>query len=233
MCYKVHTPLKEKLTEYLGPEKFTVRPYEHFFLADGFTMPFLPITAGEAPYMVQPGLWKLLPPWVKNEADARRYANTLNATCEDIFEKASYKHHIMRNRCLVWVDGFFEPHHSDPKTTIPYYIHSKDDNPLSLGGVYSNWVNQETGEIIKTFTIITTPANELMAQIHNEKRRMPLIIQPADRQKWLGELNKEEVIQMMAPLPDGLLDGYPVSGLVYSKRVDANVPEVLLLRKKA
>ncbi len=228
MCYKVHTPLKEKLIAYLGPGKFDVRPYEFYFHADGFTMPFLPVSTSETPNIVQPGIWKLLPQWVKNDVEARKYANTLNATAEEIFEKASYKNYITRNRCLVWVDGFFEPHHPDAKTTIPYYIYSADGNPFSLGGVYSNWVNQDTGEVIKTFSIITTPANELLGQIHNEKKRMPLIISPSDREKWLGPLSKEEIIQMMVPLPDGILAAYPVSGLVYNKRVDSNVPEVLL-----
>ena len=231
MCYKVHVPLKEKLQEYLAPYFIEVNGYEHYFHADGFNMPFLPITTSDAPKLVQTGIWKLIPHWVKTWDEAKKYGNTLNATSEDIFEKASYKSYITRNRCLVWIEGFFEPHHPEPDKTIPYYIHSKDGNPISLGGVYSNWVNQETGEVIKTFSIITTPANELLGQIHNAKKRMPLVIAPEDRDKWLGNLNKEEIVELMRALPDGTLDGYPVSGLIYNKRVDTNVPSVLLPRK--
>ena len=227
MCYKVHLPLQQKLRDYLIEHSFEVRDYEHYFHADGFNMPFLPITTSEAPKVVEVGIWKLIPHWVKTWEDAKKYANTLNATCEDIFEKASYKNYISRNRCLVWIEGFFEPNHPQPNVTIPYYIHAKDGNPISLGGVYSNWLNQETGEIIKTFSIITTPANELLSEIHNEKKRMPSIIALEDRQKWLGQLKKEEITALMRPLPDGRLAGYAVSGLIYNKRVDTNVPEVL------
>jgi len=228
MCYKVSTPKEEKLREYVEPLGLEVASYEHFYHADGFKMPYLPITASDAPKKIIPAMWKLIPHWVKTEADAKKYANTLNATCEDIFTKASYKSYISTNRCLLWVQGFFEPHHPSIKVTVPYYVHMKNDDPFTLGGVYSNWVNQETGEVIKTFSVITTEANTLMAEIHNEKKRMPLIIAPGDRDKWTGKLSKEEIEAMMVPLPDGDLEGYPVSNLVYKKGYNTNVPEIIM-----
>lgn len=230
MCYIVHVPKEDKLKRRLPARIGSVQPYKHYFAADGFTMPMLPVTASEAPDRVEAAMWKLLPPWVHTMADARKYANTLNAACESIFDKASYKHNIGQQRCLVWVEGFFEPHHPDGKTTVPYYLHQPDREPFSLGGVYSNWVNQETGELIKTFSIITTPANELLARIHNEGKRMPLVIPPQARDQWLGPLSQPQINELMVPLPDGLLEGYAVSGLVYNRRKDTNVPGVLLPR---
>jgi putative SOS response-associated peptidase YedK len=196
MCYKVSTPDKDQLEGYFQKQEinqgqlFTVNDFQHYYHADGFTMPFLPVTTSDQPRVVQPALWKLLPHWVKNEAEAKKYANTLNATCEAIFEKASFKPYIGRNRALLWINGFFEPHHPSAKVTVPYYIHSMDGNPFTLGCVYSNWLDQDTGELIKTFSIITTPANELLSQIHNDKKRMPLVIPPDQRQRWLSALTK-------------------------------------------
>ncbi len=228
MCYKIATPKQDILREYLVNQGISVKNYPHYYHADGFGNPLLPLTTSEAPNIVQPGMWKLLPHWVKTEADAKKYANTLNATSEDIFEKASFKPYVNKQRCLVWVEGFFEPHHPSAKVTVPYYIKMLDGNPISLGGVYSKWLNHDTGEVIITFTIITTPANELMSRIHNDKKRMPLIIAPGDRNRWLGKLSKEEITEMMHPLPDGMLNAYAVSNLVYKKGVDANIPEITL-----
>ena len=114
-----------------------------------------------------------------------------------------------------------------PMLTVPYFIRSIDSEPFTLGCVYSDWVNRETGEVIKTFSIITTPPNQLMGKIHNQGQRMSLVILPEDRDRWLGPLTKEEITDMMRPLPDGYLEGYPVSNLVYKKGVDANVPEAI------
>ncbi len=233
MCYKVHTPDKDQLEGYFQKQEvkqgqiFTVDEIPLFYHADGFTSPSLPITSIEQPNRVQLGVWKLIPHWVKTAPEAMKYANTLNATCEDIFDKASYKGYIGKNRCLLWVNGFFEPHHPAPKTTVPYYVHQLNGDPFTLGCVFSNWVDQETGEVLKTFSIITTAANELMSHIHNEKKRMPLIIKPENRERWLSPLTKDEIQALMQPLPDGILEGYPVSNIVYKKGVDANVPEVI------
>jgi hypothetical protein len=42
----------------------------------------------------------------------------------------------------------------------------------------------QCGEWIRTFAIITTDANELVAEIHD---RMPLILAPADYVRWLSD----------------------------------------------
>jgi putative SOS response-associated peptidase YedK len=234
MCYKVSTPTKDQLQGYFDKQEvkqgeiFTIEDYQHFFHADGFTRPYLPFTASESPRKVAPAQWKLLPFIVKTDKDAWAYANTLNARSEEVFTKFSFKSYIGKTRGLLWVSGFWEPCHPAPKVTVPYFVKAHNSEPFTLGCVYSNWVNQETGEITKTFSIITTPANDLLMQIHNEGQRMPLIITPENRDKWLGPLDQAGIIEMMKPLPDGYLQGYPVSNLVYKKGIDTNVPEVQL-----
>jgi putative SOS response-associated peptidase YedK len=191
-------------------------------------MPMLPLTTSEDQGAVKPAMWKLLPFWVKTMADAKKYANTLNATCEDIFEKASYKPYIQKYRALLWVNGFFEPHHPAPGITIPYYVSSINGDPFTLGCVYSNWTDQGTGEVITTFSVITAPANELMSQVHNDKKRMPVIIAPDLRDKWLGVLDRPGIVELMRPLPEGILQAHPVSNQLYKKGVNTNVPEIIL-----
>ena len=231
MCYKVSTPDKDQLEGYFQKQEvsasdlFTIDEFTNLYHADGFTRPLLPFTSSENPRRIKPAQWKLLPYIVKNAQDAKAYANTLNARSEELFTKFSYKNYIGKTRGLLWVNGFYEPNHLAPKMTVPYYVRAHNSEPFTLGCVYSNWVNEETGEVIKTFSIITTPPNKLLSEIHNEGQRMPLIITPENRDRWLGPLTMEEIKEMMQPLPDGYLEGYPVSGLVYKKGIDANVPE--------
>ncbi len=231
MCYKVSTPGSDQLKGYFDKQEvdqgalIKLGDIDEFFHVDGFTRPLLPFTSSEDPASIELAQWKLLPFLVKSDADAWKYANTLNARSEDIFSKFSFKSYIGKTRGLLWVNGFYEPNHPAPKKTIPYYIRAMNGEPFTLGCVYANWVNQDTVEVIKTFSVITTPPNTLLGKIHNDGQRMPLIITPENRSKWLGSLTQEQIVELMQPLPDGYLEGYPVSNLVYKKGVETNVPE--------
>ena len=74
------------------------------------------------------------------------------------------------------MDGFYEHHHHKGKT-YPYYIYRRDGNPMVLAGLYSDWADPETGELLTTFSIVTTAGNPMMARIHNNPKlagpRMP------------------------------------------------------------
>lgn len=50
-----------------------------------------------------------------------------------------------------------------------------------------HWTYKTTGEIVPTFTIITTEANELMSYIHNNKKRMPVILDFKHEREWLDK----------------------------------------------
>jgi putative SOS response-associated peptidase YedK len=102
-----------------------------------------------------------------------------------------------RRRCIIPVDGFFEwKAIKGQKAKQPYAIAMKDGSPFGLGGLWENWKDPASGEWIRTFAIITTDANELVAEIHD---RMPLILAPGDYFRWLSE----------EPDPDDLLRVFP------------------------
>ena len=86
----------------------------------------------------------------------------INAKCETV--------HILP------VDGFFEwKAIKGQKAKQPYAIAMKDRSPFGIGGLWENWKDPTSGGWIRTFAIITTAANELVAEIHD---RMPLILAP-------------------------------------------------------
>jgi len=209
MCYQVATPSKNKLKTKFKDKNISFIEEEKPHIS-GFTRPYLPVTLnGEADSIIA-ARWKLIPYWIKNENEANKYANTLNAEGESVFEKASYKHYIGSSRGLLYVNGFYEPHKvEDVKKSETYYIYTPTKEIFTLGIVYSMFSNQETGEIYPTFSVLTTPANPLLAEIHNEKKRMPLIISPQDRENWLFAKEKNDIQKLIKPF-SGELDANKV-----------------------
>jgi putative SOS response-associated peptidase YedK len=66
----------------------------------------------------------------------------------------------------------------------PYAIAMKNGSPFGIAGIWENWKEPTTGEWVRTFAIITTDANALLADIHD---RMPVILSPTDYIRWLSE----------------------------------------------
>jgi putative SOS response-associated peptidase YedK len=165
---------------------------------------------------------------VKNEQQAKEMASrTLNAKGETAFEKPSFRKPIRSQRGLLGVSGFFEWREFKGKK-YPYYVQVKDEELFSLGCIYDSWVDTETGEIRDTFSILTTPANPLMAVVHNQKLRMPLIIDRADEPRWVQpDLPHEDVRRLIKPFDDKKMTAYPVSNKINSPRNERNTPEAI------
>lgn len=145
----------------------------------GFTHPQTPILC--KPHYIQAGEWGLIPKWAKDKTIQN---NTLNARIETLSEKPSFKYSL-KNRCLILADGFYEWQWLDEKGKKKQkYLISLPDNELyTYAGLYNDWLNPLTQQPIRTYTIITTEANTLMAEIHNTKKRMPVIVQ--NQYDWL------------------------------------------------
>ena len=225
MCYHAGTPSKQQLAQKF-PEKKIYYKDEEIFHVSGFARPHLPVTLNTDCDSIVSARWKLIPFWVKTEADAAKYANTLNAEGESIFEKASYKNYINKNRGLLYITGFYEPHKvKGQKETDNYFIYAPNKEIFTLGVVFSNFTDQETGETYPTFSIITTPANELLAEIHNEKKRMPLIIAEKERDAWLFANSKDEIQSLIKPY-DGELGSHQVYRVTGARGENTNKPEI-------
>jgi putative SOS response-associated peptidase YedK len=83
---------------------------------------------------------------------------------------------LVPRRCILPVDGFYEwKAIKGQRAKQPYAIAMKDGSPFGIAGLWDNWKDPASGEWIRTFAVITTDANELVAQIHD---RMPAILAP-------------------------------------------------------
>lgn len=151
---------------------------------NGFSYPNLPIIIdNNAAVITTDYTWALIPSWATNE-DFRK--NTLNARIETVTDKPSFKNSI-NNRCLIIATGFYEWHWNDEKgkSKEKYLINLKDETIFTFAGLYTKWINPNSGEIKKTYTMLTTEANETMSFIHNHKKRMPVILKKEHEYQWL------------------------------------------------
>ncbi len=105
--------------------------------------------------------WGLIPHWAKDPGIGLKLNN---ARAESLTEKPSFRDAFKRRRCIVPASGFYE-WKAESTGKQPYYIHLKSDEPLAMAGLWESWRDQG-GVVVRTFCIITTDANALMAQIH-------------------------------------------------------------------
>lgn len=151
---------------------------------NGFARPYTPIIAQDECDTIVPAQWGLIPQW----ADPQKFkANTLNARIETLNEKSTFSSYT-HNRCLILSDGFYEWKWLDAqgRRKEKYLITRPEEVLFAFAGIYSHLVMPSTGEVIKTYSIVTTAANALMSEIHNTKKRMPIILTQENEQDWLN-----------------------------------------------
>ncbi|SHJ45165.1 SOS response-associated peptidase [Aquimarina spongiae] len=231
MCYDVHASLKSQLkrAKHYGnkeaikeiEEKIVPQTELPLFHAQGQAHKKLLIYTDKQPEYPTVSTWGLVPSWVKDTEQLKKFwNNTLNARGETIFEKPSFRYSAKNRRCLIYIDGFYEHHHFNKKT-YPFHIHRKDGEPLILAGLWNEWTDKQTGEILNTFSIVTTEGNSLLSGIHNNPRlkgpRMPVILPDEIADNWLNpindELDQKAIQELIRPYPDSELDYYTVDRL--------------------
>ena len=195
MCYKVQAKagIEELQKRFNAEFEQKLEELHEQEEASGFSHPHLPVITTENNSKIQLMEWGLVPGWVKDEKAAAEMQNvTLNARSETLFDKPSFRS-VLKKRCLILINGFYETQHNGKHKT-PFFINLKSSALFALGGLYDEWVNTNTGEIFKGFSIITVPANPLMAHIHNTKKRMPLILPRQQEKEWVKpDINEQQI----------------------------------------
>jgi putative SOS response-associated peptidase YedK len=130
--------------------------------------------------------WGLIPNWTKETSPKNK---PINATAQRVASAPMFRGAYAKRRCLVPVDSFFEWVKGVGKgPRQPYAVAMKNGEPFALAGIWESWRHPERGDIVRTFCVITTPANALLAPIHN---RMPVIVEPASFDRWLSPLEPD------------------------------------------
>lgn len=151
--------------------------------------------------------WEFIPHWVKTWDDVKAARKQgipwLNARSETLLESKMFGNAARNRRCLILATHFFEwrrfkPENEKKELSYPYCIGVNYSEYFYLAGIWQPWTDKTTGETIDTFAIVTTEANELMAKVHNAKKRMPTILPEDLAYEWIMDDLKQERIQTIA-----------------------------------
>jgi len=126
--------------------------------------------------------WGLIPSWTKGKP----HVQPINARSDKLITSGMYRQAFDRRRCLIPVDGFFEPKGPKPKRGEPsrdqYFFSRPDDGMFALAGIWERWTPSPGEASLDTVAIITTEPNAMMRPIHE---RMPLILDEPEYDRWL------------------------------------------------
>ena len=147
----------------------------------------------------QPMRWGLVPSWAKDPSIGSKL---INARCETLGEKPAFRKALKSRRCIVPISGFYEWQRQG-LSKQPYFVTSADGAPLTLAGLWEEWNG------LLSFTVITVPANETVAAIHD---RMPAVLSLEEALAWL----KTGDTALLKPCPLDALATWTVSTRVNS-----------------
>jgi putative SOS response-associated peptidase YedK len=167
--------------------------------------------------------WGLIPSWAKDMEIGNKL---INARCETLQEKPSFRSPLAKRRNLILSSGFFEwkkPGEDARSGKEPVFIHLKNQRAFAFAGLWDEWLSPD-GQRIHSTTIITCAANSLIGQFHD---RMPVILDRENMWEWLNPaLPPDRVQQMLLPFDSDQMEYYPVSPMVNNPRIDK--PECIL-----
>lgn len=211
MCYHTSHPDEAAIRKHfksIGSEYTGDRIYH----TNAFKRWDLPVTISDQPNMVISGRYGFIPPWANTPEKLKKVRNTENARGEEMFDKNTFRSSAKSKRGLLYVDGFWEPHEvtgNEPEWMHEtgkkgeknnYYLYLPEKEIFTLGIVW----NEYNGDI--TFAVVTTNPNEQLAVIHNRTDssgnpdpRMPLVVNPQDRQEWLESRDEVGVKMLVKP----------------------------------
>ena len=157
--------------------------------------------------------WGLVPSWAR---DLKIGYSTFNARAETIATRNAFRGAwAAERRCLVLADGYYEWRDRDKQ---PFAVALGNRGPMTLAGLWDCW-RTPNGDMLRSFTIITTSANDLLAPLHD---RMPAVIAPDSWADWLGERAVPEpaLKAMLKPYASDAMTFWPVDRRIGDVRND-------------
>ena len=185
--------------------------------------------------VLKPMRWGLIPSWSKDETIGDKLTN---ARAETVTEKSSFRKPFQSQRCLIPADGFYE-WQALPDGKMPFRFTRKGGEFFCMAGLWEKWVRPPrsgelnlgdtdepaSGQVVESFTVITTTPNQMVAAVHS---RMPVILSPEHFQWWLEPKRFEPdfLKTLLRPYPAEEMNCHKVSKLVNNAKND--VPECIV-----
>ncbi len=177
--------------------------------AAGFEHPSMPVvTTNEIRCMH----WGLIPSWVRGRDAAMEIrTKTLNVRCETLASKPAFSESFLRRRCLIPATGFFEWQHRGSQK-VPFFISVKSESVFSFAGIFDSHYPEGAKQPVHTFSLLTTQANTLMEQIHNTKKRMPVMLTREAESVWLdASTGPDDLSVLFAPFDSSRMQAHTVA----------------------
>lgn len=126
-----------------------------------------------------------------------RPRSTNNARVEGVATKPTFKGAwLAGRRCLVPASWYQEPNWETLKN-VWWRLQRRDGDPWMLGGLWSEWIDPKTGEVVPNFTMLTTncDGHPLLARLHKPDTTLPadrqdkrslVQVDPANWDRWLN-----------------------------------------------
>jgi putative SOS response-associated peptidase YedK len=189
---------------------------------------YAPVITGDKPGELQFFQFGFTPSWAKkqfyminarsegdhNKTDDPAYHGEKGITNKPMFRKS-----IRSQRCLVIADCFIEGPKKE-RLSKPYVVYLKDgQHPFALAGIWDMWLDQATGEMINSFAVITTVANDLMQKIGHH--RSPVVLSRDQEEAWIDpDMSLGDVTSMLNPYPANHMNAYPISDKIKNPRAN-------------
>ena len=157
--------------------------------------------------------WGLVPSWAEDLSIGNRM---INARAETIGEKRSFTGPLKNRRCVVIADGYYE-WKTEGKLKQPFWIHPTDGGVFAMAGLWET-NRRATGQPVRSCTIITTSANEKLAEVHD---RMPVVLVEEALQRWLSpNFSADDAPSLLKSAPKEYFDTRAVDRRVNNARID-------------
>jgi len=215
ICTESHP---QQLKETYGAEPEEIYSMEaNYNVAPSAYMPV--ILEKDEKRLIRPHRWGLIPSWADS---VKTGYSMINARAETLAKKRSFKQPFASRRCIVPANGFYEWKTTKSAKT-PHFITRKKSELMHFAGLYEQW-KDENGEIVNSFTIITTHANKPLSELHD---RMPAMLFSGEFDTWLNPSNSNLAMLggLLRPWPDDDIEFYRVNDEVGNVR--NNRPELL------
>jgi putative SOS response-associated peptidase YedK len=203
-----YTPSKRSvLGKILGREVAMDYPPEAF---PGYPAPIL-VGSDTGGLDARLAIFGLIPVWAKDRTFARR---TYNARTETVGEKPSYRGAWKARRfCLVPMERFFEPCWETGKA-VKWSIHRQDGQDFAVAGIWDNWTDRDTGEIVSSFSMLTIngDGHPVMGRFHRpgDERRSLVVVEPPRWLDWLSATT-DHAKDMLLPIDESEFTAAPAN----------------------
>ena len=191
---------------------------------------YAPVITNDAPGTLQLQQFGFTPRWAKkqfyminarSEGDHNPDNDPRYTGAMGILQKPMFRQSIRDRRCLIIADTIIEGPRQE-KLTKPYLVYARNGiRPFALAGIWDEWVNPSTGEITRSFAILTTVSNRLMERIGHH--RSPVMLHEKDEQTWINsDAELQDITALLRPYPEHFLNAYPISPAIRDPRANGS-----------